>query len=108
MEKLFAVCWGQSIYEREDDKVNAFSGLQGIYTSLATAQKALVNLKDEFYDKIINDLGDNEEEATKIKTTTYVNGSVEKGYFEIGSTSNKTLIEVYIQLAEKEIVDILL
>lgn len=105
--KIFVVGWATA---SQDDNGNcsACGGIHNMYTNYNYAKKGLVELKDEFYDDIVNDYdNDNvtEDDVIELESTISVYGSVEDHYFEIDYEFLGIPNEVYIYLEEKEIIE---
>lgn len=102
--KVYIVGWATA---SQDDNGNcsAFGNVHNVYTHYIDAKKGLVELKDEFYNEIVNNPDFDEEEIETLKNSTQVYGSVEDGYFEIDYDSWDIRNEVRIYLEEKEIIE---
>jgi hypothetical protein len=101
--KVYIVGWATA---SQDDNGNcsAYGNVHGVYTNHIDAKKGLVELKDEFYNDIVNNPDFDEEEAQYAKDHTQVYGSVEEGYFEIDYESWDVPNEIYVYLEEKEVI----
>lgn len=101
--KVYIVGWATA---SQDDNGNcsAYGNIQNVYTNYIDAKHGLVELKDEFYNDIVNNPDFDEEEAQYAKDHTRVYGSVEEGYFEIDYESWDVPNEVHIYLEEKEVI----
>jgi hypothetical protein len=102
--KVFIVGWATA---SQDDNGNcsAYGNVHDVYTNYIDAKKGLVELKDEFYNEIVNNPDFDEEEVADRKASTQVYGSVEDHYFEIDYESWDIPNEVRIYLEEKEIIE---
>ena len=102
--KVYIVGWATA---SQDDNGNcsAFGNVHNVYTNYIDAKKGLVELKDEFYNEIVNNPDYDEEELENIKNSTEVYGSVEDHYFEIDYDSWDLRNEVRVYLEEKEIIE---
>ena len=101
MKKVYIVSWAAARQD-DDGNVNAYSGIHGVFSSLAKAKVGLTECKDAFYNEIVNNPDYEVEEFDRAIKTTHVYGSVEDEYFEIDS--NVYLPEqTYIRISEREI-----
>lgn len=101
--QVFSVVWGRGAYE--DEAVNTYAGLHGIYLTEADAKKHLEECKQEFLDEILNnpDLSDEDKESFKHNVQVY--GSVVDDYFEIDYTVDEQPVEIYIQITHAHVQD---
>ena len=95
MERLYVVHWG-SASQDDDGNANAYTGIHGIYRTIAEAQNALVECKDITYDEVVQN--EDEETLQYAIDNTKVYGSVEEGYFEIDYDLGAGPCEIYITI----------
>lgn len=102
--QVFSVVWGRGAYV-DDNSVNTYAGVHGIYLTEADAKKGLEECKQEFLDEILNnpDLSDDDKESFKHNVQVY--GSVVDDYFEIDYTMDECPVEIYIQITHSHVQD---
>lgn len=102
--QVFSVVWGRGAYS-DDNSVNTYAGVHGLYRTEDDAKKGLEECKQEFLNEILNnpDLSDDDKESFKHNVQVY--GSVVDDYFEIDYIMDECPVEIYIQITHSHIQD---
>lgn len=102
--KLFTVAWSRALYNADDNTVDAWNGVHGIYSDETAAQAALRECLKFFIDGLSNEPDLTAEDRASLQHNLAVYGCETDGFFELDYEFDGCPFQIYMQIVTSELV----
>lgn len=102
--RLFTVVWSRALYNEDENTVDAWNGVHGIYSDEAAAQAALRECLKFFIDGLSNNPALTVEDKASLQHNLEVYGRETDGFFELDYEFDGYPFQIYMQIVTSELV----